>query len=128
MKDFNVKVINKNPDIIKVPSSITIPAGGNVDVTIDGLKEGYGTIEISIREVMITVFGNGTSLLASPVSIYIDTVSSKDAASVSPAVSTYIETSSGDGSTTSQSVSAYIETSSGDEITVSPSVSTQISL
>jgi YD repeat-containing protein len=144
-EDLEVDIINNNPDIIDIQSSVIIPAGASTGITVKALKAGMGTITIGNTEAMVYVYEDGTLMNAVPVSVYIEssvdatTVSSPlsvmieqwppvEATTVTVPVSVYVEESSAVSSITASSpVSAYIgESSTVNAITVSPPVSTKI--
>jgi hypothetical protein len=97
-RDYHIAVINKNSNIINVPAFINIPSGGNGSITVKGLREGTGVIQMGNAESTIFVVNN--ELYAKPVSVSIGAIPGDTTAAASPVsvaigtVNSYLATSS----------------------------------
>ncbi len=91
-KDYTVTLNNQNPDIISVPASINIPAGGSAAFTVNALKEGTGVITTA-QNAGVTIyvsqpFAGETLTTAKPVSVGLQKTETINYNSIpSPAVS-----------------------------------------
>ncbi len=111
--DYTISLNNQNPDIVSVPSSLVIPAGGSATLTVNALNEGVGIITAENVAVTIYVsppFTGETTAAAKPVSVYVEESTVVDGTTAALPVSVYIEeTTIVDGTTATAPVSVYIE-------------------
>jgi hypothetical protein len=123
---------NSDPDVVAVPSTITIPVGGTVDFTVDGLEEGVATVSAgdprSVVFVTAPITGDVVGLSSRSVSVYVDAPTSNPSSTLANPVSVYVNASSEiPASAVAKPVSVYVD-AQADELstTVSGPVSVEI--
>lgn len=82
-RELTAMVINKDPGILEIQSSVFIPPEGSAALPVKAVKEGTGTIRIGSTEATVFVTGSGGLLSAPPVSVSIGSV--PDGASINAA-------------------------------------------
>lgn len=73
-RNVKISIKNKTVDIISTQNSVTVPAGGQTDLTVKALKDGTGTIQIGSAEATVLVIGGDGVINANPVSVSIGAV------------------------------------------------------
>jgi YD repeat-containing protein len=83
-RDVNIKIANKNPDIVEAPPSITISSGGSAGFIIKARDAGTGTIGVGSAETTVLVVGGNSMINAAPVSVALGSVPANTAIQASP--------------------------------------------
>jgi YD repeat-containing protein len=117
--DVSAPIANRNPDIISTPSSVIVPAGGNVDFTVTAVTDGTGIIDVGNAESTVYVIGSGVYVYAKRVNVSFGFVPG-DTLVKSPSVSVSIGTVNSQSTAVSNTVSVGWSGISG--ITVSSPV------